>query len=174
MKQKVNSHNVDDDMLKMVSIHVEKKHGQVTKVILTFLILVSILLPICFLILFQEKIGKSFFISIIVFWLVGFYFLRILLWDSFGVEEIELRKSSIMIFLNYKLFRLKQGIISTDSLTVSFLPTAVESKEKSEMCNRKNTILVFYSKSSDLKTTVPMTREMAFEMKVKIMDYIKK
>lgn len=95
------------------------------------------------------------------------------MWDSFGVEEIELTSSHIIIFLNYKLFRLKQGAISTDSLVISFLPVANKPKEMSQTRKEKSVVLVFYSKNSNIKSSIPMTREKALEMKLKIMNYFK-
>ena len=157
-----NYNYLDKNILKRINLAIETRRRPVTYIVLILLVAFSVILPIILGIIFYEKLSKGFIVSIIIYWVVGFYFLRLLLWNRFGVEEIEVSRSYIRLYHNYRYFRLKHGVITTDSLQISFLPARVQ--YDNEKKKGKYVTLIFYSNKLDLKSSVPVKFDKAVKL----------
>tara|TARA_R110002096_G_scaffold21043_5_gene68617 strand:- start:6792 stop:7178 length:387 start_codon:yes stop_codon:yes gene_type:complete len=60
--------------------------------------------------IYGEEIRITHFISFVIFSLIGFYMLRISLWNSFGNEIISFQKDKIMYQADYGWFKAKEKI----------------------------------------------------------------
>ena len=67
--------------------------------------------------------GLSFglIISYIIFWAVGYYLLRIILWNTFGKEIITFENDKITYHCDYKYFQDNKKEIKTDQLRIEII-----------------------------------------------------
>ena len=85
-----------------------KKASLFARIVLLVLMVLSFLLPLVvmtLLSLFELELNFGHFYWFIIFCLIGFYFLRLYLWNSYGKEIIEFEKERIIYFADYKLFK---------------------------------------------------------------------
>jgi hypothetical protein len=54
-----------------------------------------------------KGLNSGFFISILIFGLIGFYMLRVILWNTFGKEELVFYKNQCSYVANYGWFKDK-------------------------------------------------------------------
>ena len=90
-------------------------------IILILLLIFSIIVPIIGTILLtinnNFQIGLIF--SFVIFWGIGFYWLKLLLWNLYGKEILTLYIDKLCYTADYKLFKGEQKIISNDNLKIN-------------------------------------------------------
>lgn len=77
------------------------------KIILLILSFIGIIIPMIILLYFSNNIKPGFIISIIIFFVTSFFFIRLLLWNIYGKEVYIIKKDSIIILNDYKFFKEK-------------------------------------------------------------------
>lgn len=95
------------------------------RILILFFSIISILLPIGSIIgtiLSGNKFHFGFLIAIGIFSLIGFYLLRVFLWNSFGKEVIIFNKNEIIYEADYKWFKDGKKTINLDVLSYSIKP----------------------------------------------------
>lgn len=127
--------------------------------------------PIIFMVVFIEEITSKFFISVIIFWFVGFYLLRLALWNIYGREFIEISKSRIKIHHDFKYFKLFHGDIKTTSISISFLlSNSTFSNNSNSAVN--NRVLVFRTGDKSIKTSIPLKLSETVKIRNEILSYL--
>lgn len=91
------------------------------RAVLSFVLVILFLFPlvVTFLVLVfgdGPHVGIAF--SYLFFWGIGFYVLRIILWNSFGREILELSPDKISYVADYKYFKDGRKEIGTDELQI--------------------------------------------------------
>ncbi len=92
---------------------------------LIFIILICAVIPIIAIIaLIAEEKGPHFgiFIIFIFFWGIGFYLLRIILWNTFGKEVLTFENDSLLYEADYRFFKDGKKFISNKFLEISIVP----------------------------------------------------
>jgi hypothetical protein len=91
------------------------------RITLILFLLICLLIPIAAtFLLMAEKKGPhiGIFVSFLLFWGIGFYLLRIILWNTFGREIITLGDDKIFYEADYLFFKDSKTSISTKALEV--------------------------------------------------------
>lgn len=94
------------------------------RTVLTFIISICGLIPILVAI-YMMTIGDGLHfglaISIIIFWGLGFYLLRILLWNTYGKEILNLDQNKIQYLADYKLFKDGRQELTPDKIEIEII-----------------------------------------------------
>lgn len=127
------------------------------RIVLAIIIFINGLIPFVFIFfMLTDGDGLNFVIivPIIIFWGAGLYLLRVLLWNTYGKEILDLDDSRIQYLADYKFFKDSRKELNTDGLEIEII---YEDKMKSEkgrlrIKNSKNKIeTVLQLKLTDLK-----------------------
>ncbi|SRX76100.1 hypothetical protein AEQU3_03098 [Aequorivita antarctica] len=121
----------------------------VVRITLIIVLLICLLIPIAITItLMSERKGPHFgiFLSFIFFWGIGFYMLRIILWNTFGREVLTFEDDKISYEADYRYFRDGKTSISTKDIEVVAVPTIDESA--------KLGILIFTNENQHIDTVL--------------------
>jgi hypothetical protein len=94
------------------------------------------------------KIRPGIFLSVYIFWSVGYYLLRLILWNSFGKEVITFDEESISYYCDYKYFQANKKKISTDQLQIEMM----KSGEQNELG-----VLYFRNVNEKIEMVVPVS-----------------
>ncbi len=98
-----------------------KKSPLIIRIILIIILFICILIP-CATIYFTISNGKgphiSVVISFIFFGIIGFYLLRIILWNTYGREILNFEKCEINYVADYGLFKDSNKKITADLIAV--------------------------------------------------------
>ncbi|MCH2223607.1 MAG: SoxR reducing system RseC family protein [Crocinitomicaceae bacterium] len=78
------------------------------------------------------------FISILIFGLIGFYLLRVALWNTYGKESMYFHKETISYEADYGWFKDKVKKIPTKGLTLSFQVVGYEEENKGVLVLTQN------------------------------------
>ncbi len=95
------------------------------RITLIVILLICILIPIVATIsIMSERKGLhiGIFIAFLFFWGIGFYMLRLILWNTFGREIITLEKDTLTYEADFRYFRDGKNLISTKKLEVAAIP----------------------------------------------------
>lgn len=99
--------------------------------------------------------GKSFhigyLISIGIFSLMGFYLLRISLWNTYGKETLIFSKNKIIYEANYGWFKDAKKEISLENVRFSFVPVGYEEEN--------NGVLLVENDNNKIQCAVKMPKE---------------
>jgi hypothetical protein len=122
-------YNLDDNIL---TLNV-KKSTTFARALMFFFSILSFALPI-FGIIYSLVIGKPFHIMYLValflFGLIGFYLLRVSLWNTYGKETIELKMPNITYEANYGWFKDGKRSINSEFINYGIMPVGYEEDEK--------------------------------------------
>lgn len=91
------------------------------RIILTFVISICGLIPILvtmYMMIIGDGLHFGLALSIIIFWGLGFYLLRILLWNTYGKEILNLDQNKIQYLADYKLFIDGRQELTPDKIEV--------------------------------------------------------
>tara|TARA_R110002050_G_scaffold68995_2_gene149408 strand:+ start:680 stop:1165 length:486 start_codon:yes stop_codon:yes gene_type:complete len=99
------------------------------RITLIVILLICFLIPIAatMSIMFERKgphIGI--FLAFLFFWGIGFYMLRLILWNTFGREIITIEKDTIIYEADFRYFRDGKSVISSKELEVRVIPIEEE------------------------------------------------
>tara|TARA_R110000823_G_scaffold81814_2_gene185910 strand:- start:152 stop:601 length:450 start_codon:yes stop_codon:yes gene_type:complete len=109
-----------------------KKSPPIGRGFLLFLAFVMVALPILGMILnFIDGAAFHFgyLIGLGLFSLVGFYFVRLFLWNTYGKEVIEISDSTISYYVDYRYFKGNQQVIRYEGLSYSIVPIGFEEEQ---------------------------------------------
>jgi len=148
-----------------------KKPTLIVRIILFLVLIISFFLPIAatiFAIQYADGFKFGLIISYILCWGIGIYFLRIILWNTYGKEILTLHENLIVYYADYKYFKDGFQEIEVDNLNIEIIEesedvcsmgrlylfnewteTAIETvlKERIEILNQiKNEIKTHYNK----------------------------
>lgn len=122
-----------------------KKSPLPIRITLIIILVICSLIPIAATIfLISEKKGPhiGIFFSFLFFWGIGFYLLRIILWNSFGREVVNFEKEKITYVADYRFFKDGQKSISTINVEVAAIPFQdKDSKEGTLIFSNENQII---------------------------------
>ena len=86
--------------------------------------------------------GKSFLLTLILFWGSSIYFIRLFLWNKYGKEIYKIKSDTITKILDYRLFKDNKKVIRYNKLEFGFCkqesPSEVFSKEDKEKLDDEN------------------------------------
>lgn len=110
-------------------IIIGQKSPLIIRVSLVIVLFICVLIPIAatIFIISEAKgphIGLAF--SFLFFWGIGFYLLRIILWNSYGKEILNFETETFFYEADYRLFRDAKKSISKKSLEVEILESPDE------------------------------------------------
>jgi hypothetical protein len=140
-------------------------------VVLGLLCLLAFLGPFIFMILLSDELTSGFLVTIGIFWFVGFYFLRLLLWNTNGREQIEISKNKIIVYHDFKYFKLYHGSIDTVSLSISYLLYNSAFSNQSDKGGEMR-VLVFRSGSKAVRSFIPLKLSQAVKIRSEILNNI--
>ncbi|WKK81536.2 hypothetical protein [Marivirga arenosa] len=135
---------------------ISKKSPKIVRFILTLLLVMSFLIPfIAFYVAIDYKIGFQFgiVIAFLIFWGIGFYILRVILWNTYGKEVLTLNADKVRYIADYKFFKDGYQELDTKDLRVEIVldSNLPESKGYLKIHNRNDSIeTVLKSKKNDL------------------------
>jgi len=119
------------------------------RITLIAVLLICLMIPIAAtFLLMSERKGPhlGIFLSFLFFWGIGFYLLRIILWNTFGREILTLEDDKISYEADYRFFIDGKQNISTENIEVVAIPT------QSEATNLG--ILVFSNENQHIDTVL--------------------
>lgn len=138
---------------KLVVLH-SGKAPVFPRVMMFFFSFISFLLPIFGIILsIISKNGIHFghFLSLVIFGLLGFYLLRVVLWNTYGKETFNFENDLISYEADYGWFKDRVKEISKDGLTFSIQKVGYEDENKA--------VLTMNSGSQKIKSATKMVTE---------------
>jgi len=68
-------------------------------------------------------------ISFVICWLIGFYLLRIILWNAYGKEKIEFNNKQITYEADYRYFNDGKKVLENKSITIDINKIPEEKKD---------------------------------------------
>ena len=86
-----------------------------------------------------------------VFCLIGFYLLRISLWNSYGQEIIKFNENEIIYIADYRWFKDGEKTLEKNEITYSIKPVGYEEEN--------NGILVISNGKSEIESVVKIPKE---------------
>lgn len=109
-----------------------KKSPLIGRGFLLFLAFVMVALPLLGMVLnFID--GNAFHFGYLIglglFSLVGFYFVRLFLWNTYGKEVIEIGDSTVSYYVDYHYFKGNQQVIRYEGLSYSIVPIGFEEEQ---------------------------------------------
>ncbi|MBJ2173165.1 hypothetical protein JBL43_02870 [Aureibaculum sp. A20] len=99
----------------------------------SFLFFIAPVVGMGFAISFGGKFHIGYIFMMILFGLLGFYLLRISLWNTYGEEVIIFNKSTINYEANYGWFKDGKKLINSDNVKYSSRAIGYEEDEKSAL-----------------------------------------
>ncbi|CAM3545461.1 hypothetical protein FLGE108171_02195 [Flavobacterium gelidilacus] len=113
-----------------------KKSPLIGRGFILFLAFICVALPIMGIVLnFMD--GNAFHFGFIIglglFSLVGFYFIRLFLWNTYGKEVIEIGESSVSYYVDYHYFKGNQKQMKYEELTYEFTSIGFEEEQKGNL-----------------------------------------
>lgn len=123
--------------------------------VLIVILVVNLLAPIIALFFFlSEKEGLHFgpFVSIAITWLIGYYLLRIILWNTYGKEIIHLHPNSIKYIADYKWFKDSQKEFAP-------IPGSFEVTANSDIANQGMVRLLLSSSELEVQSALDISLE---------------
>lgn len=112
-----------------------KKSPPIGRGFLLFLAFVMVALPLLGMVLnFIDGAAFHFGYLIVLglFSLVGFYFVRLFLWNTYGKEVIEIGDSTVSYYVDYRYFKGNQKVIRYEGLSYSIVPI------KTSLCEERS------------------------------------
>ncbi len=101
-----------------------KKSPLLIRVVLLLLAFLCVVLPLMGIVMNAME-GNDFHLKYLlalgVFSLLGFFLLRLFLWNSYGKEVIEINDSSLTYYADYYWFKGNQQQLSMEELTIDFV-----------------------------------------------------
>jgi hypothetical protein len=101
-----------------------KKSSLFVRMVFILLAFLCVGLPFMGIVLNAQS-GSDFHIKYIivlgVFSLIGFYFLRLFLWNTYGKEVIEIKNSSVTYYADYRYFKGNQQQLNFQKLSYDFV-----------------------------------------------------
>ena len=131
MKQ-INKRFVFDNEKKEMVIFI-KPSPLFTRIILSIVIGISISIPIlvtAFAIYSRAELKIGLFFSYFLFFGIGFYLLRVFLWNCYGKEVIIFNKENIKYYADYKYFKDGRQTIKNVNLDIYFSEFTEGSEKK--------------------------------------------
>ena len=117
---------------KTIFILVEKKSLYV-KLVLALLIVVSFLIPPAATVVSIQhdiRLNIGIVVSYLLFWGIGIYFIRVLLWNSYGKEVLILEKDELNYYADYKLFRDNKKTLKRIDLKIEIIELIIGKEKK--------------------------------------------
>jgi hypothetical protein len=117
---------------KTIFILVEQK-SLFVKLVLALLTVVSFLIPPAVTVVsIQYDIGLNIgiVVSYLLFWGIGIYFIRVLLWNSCGKEVLILEKDELNYYADYKLFRDNKKTLKRIDLKIEIIELIIGKEKK--------------------------------------------
>ncbi|MGJ3235111.1 hypothetical protein [Marivirga sp.] len=136
-----NQINIDNSRL---IIKVDKS-PLIIRIILSLILVVSFLIPFIAIFIsinYTEGLQFGIIITFLIFWGIGFYILRVVLWNGYGKEILTLNSEKVSYIADYKLFRDGYQELDTKNLSVNIIvdSNSSESKGYLKLQNKKDFI----------------------------------
>ncbi|KIX20059.1 hypothetical protein SY27_16215 [Flavobacterium sp. 316] len=116
---------------KTIELYV-KKSPPIGRGFILFLAFVSVALPILGMV-FRFMDGGSFHFGFIIglgaFSLIGFYFVRLFLWNTYGKEVITIGETTVSYYVDYHYFKGNQQEITYEELVFDIEPIGFEEEK---------------------------------------------
>ncbi len=122
-----------------------KKSPLIPRALMFFFSFVSFILPLLSLILTISTGGKfhiGFLISIGLFGLIGFYLLRVALWNTYGSEEIHFSNNNVTYEANYGWFKDAKKTKEIHPLVFSIKSVGYEDEKKGVLIIGENESMI--------------------------------
>jgi len=108
------------------------KSPLIIRIVLLAVLIMFALIPILAT-YFRLSSGYGFhfglFISFAICWLIGFYLLRIILWNAYGKEKIEFNNKQVTYEADYKYFKDGKKVLENESITIDINKIPEEKKD---------------------------------------------
>lgn len=109
-----------------------KKSPPLGRIFILFLAFIAVALPIMGM-AFRFMNGGAFHFGFIIglgaFSLIGFYFVRLFLWNTFGKEVITIGKTTVNYYVDYHYFKGNQQEITYEELVFGIEPIGFEEEK---------------------------------------------
>ena len=116
--------------------------GKFATATLLFLSIISFFIPFLVFLIKEITVGKSFLLTLILFWGSSIYFTRLFLWNKYGKEIYKIKSDTITRILDHRLFKDNKKVIRYNKLEFGFCkqesPSEVFSKEDKEKLDDEN------------------------------------
>lgn len=99
------------------------------KIFLGFFVVLCFLGPVVAAIFIGSDLRPGFLVSMLIMFAIGFWFLRVLLWNTYGKEVFHLSPGKLSIVNDYKLFKAPRVTLDTATLDISYIITDTEINE---------------------------------------------
>ena len=112
--------NINDSKLTISA----KKPPLLIRIVLALFLLILFLIPLAgtvFSLTYADGLQIGLIFSFILFWGVGFYLLRLILWNSFGQEVLTMNSEKILYFADYRLYKVGRQEIGTKGLVTEII-----------------------------------------------------
>lgn len=151
----------------------QRKGNKYVLLIILLIVIFSFLAPIVLTLVLFSELQSGFLLSIVIFWIVGFYFLRLLLWNLYGKERYDISQREVIIYHDFRFFRILHGRLKTDSLEVGFVPASTVAYSRKSH-NKSYFSLIFITENSSIQSGVQLERDEVIALHRKIRNAIKK
>src|SRR5688572_30664501 len=96
------------------------------RVTLLTIILICAAIPVAIIALADLESPMGYIFSMLVFWLPGFFLLRVLLWNSYGREVVIFNAGRVNYFCDFKLFQDRKLSFEMAALDFGFIEDRTE------------------------------------------------
>lgn len=96
------------------------------KISLLTIILICVAIPIVILLFADLESLMPIVFSMLIFWVPGFFLLRVLLWNSYGREVVFFKAGQINYFCDFKLFQDRKITLDMSELEFGFIEDRTE------------------------------------------------
>jgi hypothetical protein len=132
------------------------KSPLIVRLIFAFLLVVSFLIPlvaIYFAINYVDGLQFGLIITFLIFWGIGYYILRLFLWNTYGQEILTLNSENVSYVADFKFFKDGYQELDTKDLSAEVIldQNSSESKGHLKIQNKSSFIeTVLKTKKADL------------------------
>lgn len=112
-------------------ITLRKNTNRLTVIVLFFLVTIGLLIPFSVFLIKEITVGKSFLLTLLLFWGSSLYFARMFLWNKYGKEIYEIKPDTVTRVFDYRLFKDNKKIIRYNKIEFGY-------------CKQDNPSEVFY------------------------------
>lgn len=134
------------------------------RIMLSVVIAICVLLPVTATVVILAM-GKGphigLLISFLVFGLMAFYLLRVLLWNSFGKEEIALENDAVRYLADYKYFKDGRREVPVSGIFIEWVQDSAGDNGK----------IIVGNQDEDFRTAIPLTAKQFNQVEEKILKH---
>lgn len=146
--------------------------GTLIRFVLLFLISISIFFPFLVLGFIRIPITPGFLLSVLIFWGVGGYFIRLFLWNIGGAEIFIFNQKYLFVYNYYNCFKVLRKKVEISNFSIHYTITQTHVTRINNESKSEEGVLVFLTSKERIVSVIPLSVSELIEVKKKIENYM--